>query len=109
MRGTMKTKSLVFVTLLVAALMFASIQGCATSPAQPIGDLEQKIDQAVADSSKALSEAQAAKSMVGTDAQRAEAAAARAERAADRAEAAAALAEEMAQKAEAIFMQKMKK
>ena len=49
MRGTMKTKSLVFVTLLVAALMFASIQGCATSPAQPMGDWEQKIDQAVSD------------------------------------------------------------
>lgn len=98
------------VVLLAMAIFAISIQGCATSP-QPNGDLQQQqqIDQAMADSSRALSEAQAAKEMVGDGAQRAEAAAIRAERAANRAEEAAALAEEMARKAEAIFMQKMKK
>lgn len=93
--------------LMALAIFAISLHGCATS--QPSGDLQQKVDQAVADSSRALSEAEAAKSMVGDDAQRAEAAALRAEEAADRAEAAAARAEEMARKAEAIFMQKMKK
>ena len=97
------------VILMVLAIFAVCMQGCASSQPSASGDLQQKIDQAVADSSKALDEAQAAKSMIGDESQRAEAAAVRAENAADRAEAAAARAEEMAKKAEAIFMQKMKK